>query len=339
MNYFFSDVIEGTNDAGSKARMDVEKILEEMGFIKLTNSNAIRSNNIFKHLQIADGWLEKIANLKAKDTIVIQFPLAYRTVFLRRILKKLKKKKVRVIFLIHDLDMLRARNFKSKLRVTLEEANVFKYVDRVIVHNLTMFRLLHEKGIPSEKMVSLDIFDYLIDRDDFSKKINFGRKLIVAGSLRKYKVGYLYKGPKGADFNLYGTGYEANFSNQTYEGSFEPDEVPFSIEGSYGLIWDGDSLDTCSGVYGEYLKYNNPHKTSLYLASGVPVIIWEKAAMAHFVKKNNVGITIKSLNEIENILNNINEKDYSLMRSNAIKIGKKLRSGYYTKQAIEKSLS
>lgn len=200
MNYFFSDVIEGTNDAGSKARIDVERVLEEMGFLRLTNSNISRSNNIVKHLKIANGWLKEVEKLKSGDKIVIQFPLAYRTVFFRRVLKALKSKGVSVIFLIHDLDMLRARNFKSKLRVWLEEENTFKYADKIIAHNSSMIKLLNSKGVPLEKMVSLKIFDYLIDSDRFSKKINFGRKVIVAGSLRKYKVGYLYKGPRGAKF-------------------------------------------------------------------------------------------------------------------------------------------
>ena len=34
-------------------------------------------------------------------------------------------------------------------------------------------------------------------------------------------------------------------------------------------MWDGPSPDTCAGVYGAYLRYNNPHKTSLYLAAGL----------------------------------------------------------------------
>ena len=56
-------------------------------------------------------------------------------------------------------------------------------------------------------------------------------------------------------------------------GSFLPDELPSALEGSFGLVWDGDSSKTCSGVFGEYLRYNNSHKASLYLASGFPIIV------------------------------------------------------------------
>ena len=59
--------------------------------------------------------------------------------------------------------------------------------------------------------------------------------------------------------------------NETYFGSFLPDELPAALEGGFGLVWDGDSAETCSGVFGEYLRYNNSHKASLYLASGFPL--------------------------------------------------------------------
>lgn len=43
----------------------------------------------------------------------------------------------------------------------------------------------------------------------------------------------------------------------------------------------------------------------MYLAAGIPVIIWEEAALANFIKKNHCGITIKSTDEIRNIIDNM----------------------------------
>ncbi len=34
---------------------------------------------------------------------------------------------------------------------------------------------------------------------------------------------------------------------RTYFGSFLPDELPAALEGGFGLVWDGDSAETCSG--------------------------------------------------------------------------------------------
>ena len=38
--------------------------------------------------------------------------------------------------------------------------------------------------------------------------------------------------------------------NENYFGSFLPDELPAALEGGFGLVWDGDSAETCSGVFG-----------------------------------------------------------------------------------------
>ena len=100
------------------------------------------------------------------------------------------------------------------------------------------------------------------------------------------------------------------------------------------MIWDGDSSKECSGVYGEYLKYNNPHKTSLYLSSGMPIIIWREAALAEFVDKNKLGIVVDNLSQIKPILDKMTKEEYQEIKSNTIKIAHKLRSGFYIKKAI-----
>ena len=91
-----------------------------------------------------------------------------------------------------------------------------------------------------------------------------------------------------------------------------------------------------TGRFGEYTKYNNPHKTSLYLSAGLPVIVWNEAAISEFVLKNNVGITVSNLTEVREILSEMSADDYGIMKKNALEVGKKLRDGFYTKQAIQK---
>ena len=57
------------------------------------------------------------------------------------------------------------------------------------------------------------------------------------------------------------------------------------MEGNWGLVWDGNSIDTCSGNFGEYLRLNAPFKFSLYLAAKRPVVVWRESAMAEYVRK------------------------------------------------------
>lgn len=123
-----------------------------------------------------------------------------------------------------------------------------------------------------------------------------------------------------------------------YHGSFSPEDLPEHLEGAFGLVWDGTSAETCIGNTGEYLKYNNPHKTSLYLSSGIPVIVWSKAAIADFVIRNGVGIAVDSLYDVNDRISEISEADYASMCENVDCIGVKLRSGGYFMAALDESL-
>ena len=108
------------------------------------------------------------------------------------------------------------------------------------------------------------------------------------------------------------------------------------MEGSFGLIWDGDSLETCSGDYGKYLEYNNPHKLSLYIAAGIPVITWKGAAIADFIKKYNIGFTVNSIYEISEIIGKMTLSEYEEYKNNLKGLQEKVCSGFFTKMALEK---
>ena len=206
-----------------------------------------------------------------------------------------------------------------------------------------MKKYLIKEGICESKLVTLDIFDYLTNTSEISE--NKGVGLTIAGNLNKDKSGYLYKlieRHPNYTLNLYGPNFDESIvlgENINYLGSFSPDELPNKLQGQFGLVWDGDSIETCSGNTGNYLRYNNPHKTSLYLAAGIPVLIWKEAAISKFVKEHNVGILIDNLEEIEEVLNNISQEKLDEMQKNAKELSLKLRDGYYFKTAIEKCLN
>ena len=150
------------------------------------------------------------------------------------------------------------------------------------------------------------------------------------------KAAYAYDLPDETQFVLYGPNYTGKKDgNITYKGSFPPDDLPFVLEGGFGLVWDGISSETCAGVWGEYLKYNNPHKTSLYLASGLPLVIWEKAALADFVVKNGCGITVASLFDIPEAINKVTKDEYEAMLRNTKEVSEKLDSGYFLGRASQ----
>lgn len=354
MDYYVSEVQvdEGVKlTAGIKARDDIEQILSDAGYqaicVETANINQKKKNIYLKlnaYRTIAKEWEEKLSVLKRGNSVLIQFPVINHSIFLASAIKKVQKRGVKVVAVIHDLEMLRSalkkeNSASKKLRIKLEELSLLEKCDKIIVHNVRMKDKLLEFGLEDSKLCPLEIFDYLIP--DFEAQYcqdHFGKEkpIIIAGALRKHKAGYAYDLPSGMEYNLYGVGYTGEKrENVHYMGAFPPEKLPFCLEGSFGLVWDGESCETCSGIYGEYLKINNPHKTSLYLASGVPVIIWEKAALAEFVQKNHCGITVVSLEEIGQKLEKMSEEDYQMIKKSAENVGKRLRNGYYTFTALK----
>ena len=210
--------------------------------------------------------------------------------------------------------------------------------DNKIVHNAKMEDLLVGFGASRSKLVQLKIFDYLID-DFVPQDRRFDLSIAIAGNLNVDKAGYLSElgSIKPVQWQLFGIGYKKekiNAENVNYMGCFSPDELPKHLNQSFGLIWDGDSIDTCTSRFGEYLKINNPHKLSLYLAAGMPVIIWSKAAEADFVRENSLGILVDSLRDVGKILSQMTELEYGNYLHCVMGVSERLRHGYFLTNAL-----
>ena len=170
--------------------------------------------------------------------------------------------------------------------------------------------------------------------------------IVSAGALNRRKNTFLYE--VGAyfqhyRFNLYGSGFEADAAagKERFNcmGFIPSDHLIASAKGDFGLVWDGNSLDSCSGDFGEYLQYNNPHKTSLYIRCHLPVIIWEKAALADFVRTEGIGICIDSLKNLEKILDGLSTEEYEAMRQRTITVSDRLSKGRYFTEAVSEALN
>ena len=348
MKYYLKDSFlhnAHEKNAGSKARNDVETILISEGYegLELKVENWYKMN-FFKAQQHKYRATKSVFDqLGAGDELVIQFPIIHHTFFISQLIKQAQKRGAKFYLLIHDIETLRHAagsevKFRHKVRNYFQEKKALMSVDGIIVHNDIMKKVLVGQGVPADKMVSLEIFDYLIP--NFAEKPNLQKDqpIIVAGNLNPAKSGYLYNLPEQPAYNLYGVGYDESraLKNTTYFGSFMPDDLPAALEGSFGLVWDGDSSETCQGSYGNYLRFNNSHKASLYLASGFPVVVWKESALAHFILEKSCGIAVASLHDLEAALENLTEKEYADLSENARRIGKDLREGYYLRSALKK---
>lgn len=333
----FSIPIDQT--AGAKAKIDSDTIFKDSGYKSLF-SHHIQTNKVYinKILNIILGIIS-LTFIKKGSVITTNYPpnLIDKKIVWNYLYKIKRIKKIKLIILIHDLDFIRNNdNDSNQEKKYIEQLDV---ADAIIVHNTKMIDLLVEKGLSKDKLIDLKIFDYLADIK--SSGGSYGNKFIVAGNLDIQKSKYLSKISKidGIYFNLYGPGYNQNdydSDKSKYYGSFPSESIPNVIQGSYGLVWDSEELSGGVGPYGDYQRYNNPHKTSLYLAAGFPVVVWEKAALAPFIVENNLGFVVDNLDELPSKIEEISEDEYNRMKLNVKEIGQKICSGYFLNEALKK---
>lgn len=335
-------------NAGTKAPEDVTTIAKKLNFepfyIRLNNSKPGLLNKIRRQLQFFCNWEDVYKSAKEDSIILLQHPFYTRHLNREPTLLRLKKRKhVHFICVVHDVDELRVsdtpRPYKTEKYFRREFELMMQIADVLIVHNTVMRDFFVQRGFDKSRIVVLEIFDYL--RSGTNRKMPiFEKSITIAGNLNPRKSGYISGLPKIAcKFYLYGPNYGLEESdNITYGGVLSPEQVPEVLTKGFGLIWDGNTIETCKGGTGEYLRYNNPHKLSLYLSSGLPVIIWKDAAEAKFVCENGVGYTIDSLCEIPELMKKISESDYEKISKNVRNVSEKLTAGKYMKRALDKAV-
>ena len=339
--YQIFEIAENFNHAGTKATADFAEIAEKIGYERVIVRMNTTKEGLIPKVQRQAGffldWEKAYRRIEADSVVLLQHPFHYPQLTRNHILSKLREKKnVRFISVIHDVEKLRGYRYSEYYRKEFEFMT--KIADVIIVHNRKMAQYFIDEGYPEEKLVCLEIFDYLQPQGK-REMPQFEKSLTVAGNLDVNKAQYIgqlsqlpYK------VNLFGPNCSdslKNAENVQYHGSFPSDVIPSKLDRGFGLVWDGSSINGCEGYSGQYLKYNNPHKLSLYLSSGLPVVIWNDAAEASFVKENQAGICVDSLENLASVFDGMDEAKYMAYASNAAVIAERLKNGYYGEHAVE----
>lgn len=353
MKYVLSEAVPAADrTAWSKARSDAETIARGAGFQSIVvegiagRSDAGLRDKASAHLEMSRRWARAFAAVPDGATVLLQLPLVNNAMALPMLIRQAVKRRVEVVGLIHDLEALRMITDASlprqtRLRMRIEELGALKACSRLIVHNDAMAAVLREQGITTPVTV-LGIFDYLLDERPYGRSwaqsafVGDRTSLVFAGNLSPEKSGFLYRVPTGVELELYGGRYEANDNPQLhYHGSFAADDLVEHLAGGWGLVWDGPNPLTCEGPYGAYLRYNNPHKLSLFLAAGFPVVVWDEMALAPLVRQYQLGLTVSSLAEVPEAVAALSEEDYLRLQLRVASFGATLRSGQWLRAALD----
>lgn len=308
-----------------KHRMDTEISLQECGY-HLIQFNERRSRIFRFALYLKAVYLAIL--IKRGSIVHFHFPIYSRSKRFLHFLLSIKG--VRTQAFIFDLDGFRNQN-KKQLK---KEMSQLCHFDFVIWQNEKMKHLFN-KEIANHFAYSPFFYDYRVQAKTDGPLRNKTNNVAFAGNLEKSEfLKHIHK--VSANWHIYGAQpYESHYRNISYYGAIHPDSLPQAMSGSFGLVWDGPSLETCTGPYGSYLRINTPFKMAAYLAAGLPLIVWSESAMADWVKNNYVGIVINNLNDIPERIDSLPDHDYHKMclQINSMRI--QMANGNYLKQILK----
>ena len=359
MRFFqFKELHKETFNAGSKAVDDAFEIVRKFGakswpLFRLTDKdfplprwmNRLIGWFVWKPQEI---WLR--LRFPKDAVLFIQHPLTTGRALTRnlaglRLIRWLRKNRnLKVITLVHDISELRSAGREVTEDMPDSLSNVLSYSDVLIVHNERMRDWLMSHGAEDKPLVVLGAFDYLTNAPFAKVEASNRGTVTFAGNLRPDKCGFLRQADEvpGVEWFLFGAKFDPSAmcgKNIHYCGCMSPAELPRHLDHGFGLVWDGDDLDSCTGEWGQYLKWNNPHKLSLYLASGLPVVTWSEAATANFIKEHEVGFTVASLRELPEVFASMSEERYSKMQFNARNLACRVRSGDFLATALRNAMT
>ncbi|MGI8599482.1 MAG: hypothetical protein ACR2KB_09510 [Chitinophagaceae bacterium] len=313
---------------GGIGNKDVEKVLLKNGFIPLLFPHQ-KDFSLYAKAKRFLFLVQILVKIPTGSILLFESPL-YAKLYM--ILVKwilLYKPSVRMICFITDINGLKDDN-----QTLLENEKIFfKKLKYFIVHNNRMKTWL--LSFHNNAHIScIEFFDFLTSSSaNFPKKAN---EVTFAGNLFKSRFINELDIIEGIQFHIYGK-LDRTIkvpAKAEYYGIVEPYSLPNQIKGSYGLVWDGDSVERSTGTFGNYLHYISPHKLSLYIISGLPLIAHSTSASAELIKKYKIGLLTNSLKELHNLLNKVTDEEYNDMQRNCKELTLNISSGTCLTKAI-----
>lgn len=336
---YISRNYKDVTSAGNKAKTDIETIMQRMGFVNIGLSHSVGKGVMRHFFRNLFGIAKAMCQVRKGDVLVLQYPLKK---YYEAMCNVAHWKGAKVITQIHDLN-----SFRSKRLTPSQEMRRLGHSDVVIAHNDTMKAWLEGQGCPA-RLTTLGIFDYLSPTPTVSgRKVEAWavKTMFFLGNLNPKSNKFVYdlgSSLRKSFLYLYGNHYHeellADGARAEYKGYAVDMELMKMNHGDFGLSWYGDSLSEGKGKIGEYMSYNNPHKVSLYLRCHAPVIMSKTAGLASFVEANGIGITVDTLEDIDDVVARVTDEEYVKMRDNVVKVSERIASGYYFEHAFERAV-
>ncbi|WP_241627459.1 hypothetical protein [Rosenbergiella epipactidis] len=327
--------------SGYIANRDMVYFSSELGIKPLKYSrNKIMNTPEFS----TDTVIENIISpISPGDIVFVQFPTWLNYGFENLLIRKLiSLPDVKVSLLLWDvISWLFDDSDRDFTRDN--EFQLMNQCQLIISPNEKMTNRLVEDGGVKTKIISMGLSDYYCKTPPCFKK-EFRKELTFVGTLEKtdfsnYHGNFL--------INLIGnpkdlTEEEKNQKNLKVVGALDNSKIPSYLNAGFGLVsYQNKNKIIEKSYFGgaeRYGQFNNPLKLSLYLSSGLPVVVDRYSPHAERIEKEGLGLVISELNDIDEVLGCIDNLQYNTMTDNVWNYSIKLRSGFFSKNILRKAL-
>lgn len=334
--YIVGYYTENSNSAGGKFPKDIICIFKKNDYQHINVHEGYPKRNPLKSFALIFDDILNLSHIQTKS-LVVYIDQACPRLFKFLCFTFFKLKKCNVVDFLEDVDFLRNNYSDNKIKHCIETMNECKCI---ISQNKNMSRELRKRGLRSQTF-ELNILDFLSNVVDVEKERNVGEKWSVCygGNLSSFQSGFIFKLPycNSVIFNIYGPNLPSKTLPQgcEFKGAFDAENCVGHIEGDWGLVWNGNDIFVDENdKKSTYYNFVCPHKLSMYLLCGMPVIVYKESAMADFVIQNKCGIVVNDLNDLDRVLSEVNEKMYQQLKKGALKIASRIAVGKYTSNAI-----
>lgn len=325
--FFVSELFPDQQYNAAVGRKDIETSLAAWSFTKIDFAEG--RNGFGSKLKVYKSLFSAVNKIRSGDIVFFHLPLYSRVkqIFLHLI----RRKGAVCIAYVNDLEGLRDQN----PTLLQNELQILSKFYGAVVLNEKMTGFVSER-CPHLKLSELIIWDYLLKEIPHSNRVKSREVAFVGNQQKAGFIKYLNQIPE-ITFHIYGSANFPNYpGNCVVHGEIDSKELVAICKGSFGLVWDGPSIESCEGGAGQYMRINSPYKLSFYLMAGLPIIIWKEAALAEWVVKNKLGIAIDCLQSIPTSIDAISEQAYNQMQQSIKVVQPAIAEGRFLKDALEK---
>lgn len=271
-----------------------------------------------------------IARVSRGDIVFFQSPTWNSVEWDNGLVDKLKAYGCRIVMFVQDVPPLM---FELNYYLMPKYISMYNKAEVIVVPSEKMYLKLVEEGLTVKKYVVQKMWDFTVDQSLYNPK--FERKLYFTGDISRFP--FIQNWHYNTDLHVFGNKMEDyDYSKVHFGGWLNKTELLLQLsKGGFGLVWGNSEKPEDER---DYYKLNCSYKLASYLSAGIPVIVPDYLSNADFIKKNDVGFVVSSLEEADKVVQECTEQEYYEIVSNVKKVQYLINNGYFTKKLFVDSL-